>query len=51
MKMSDNEIRCIKGNKTLQIKMHDGMVRKINYEYVIDIWKNLISLGTLSKHV
>ena len=41
----------IKGSGTLLIKMHDGMVRKLDCWYIPELWKNLISLGTLGKNV
>lgn len=34
----------------MQIKMHDGMVRKLDCWYVANLWKNLIYLGSLSKN-
>ena len=34
----------------MQIKMHDGMVMKLDCWYVPELWKNLVSLGTLAKN-
>ena len=49
MKMGDDTPRCIKGSGTIQIKTYDGMVRSLDCWYVLDLQKNLISLGLLAK--
>ena len=50
VKLGDDGMRCIRGSGTVQIKMHDGIVRTLDCWYVPDLRKNLISLGTLDKH-
>lgn len=45
----DDGMHSIKGIGTMLIKIHDCMVWKINCWYVLDLQKNLISLGTLEK--
>ncbi|XP_023746148.1 uncharacterized protein LOC111894303 [Lactuca sativa] len=50
VKMGDYWVSSIKGSATVQIKMHDGMVRKLDFWYVPELWKNLVSLSTLAKN-
>ena len=50
VKMGNDWVRNIKDSGTVQIKMHDGMVRKLDYWYVPKLRKNLMSLGTLDKN-
>lgn len=44
-------MHIIKGSGIVQIKMHDGMARKLDYWFVSNLRKNLISLDTLAKNV
>ena len=39
----------IKGSGMVQIKMHNGMVKKLDYWIILELRKNLISLATLVK--
>ena len=48
VKMGDDWVSSIKGNCMVQIRMHDGMVRKFACWYVPELQKNLISLGILA---
>ena len=45
--MGDDWMSRVKGSDTVQIKMHDGMVRKIDSWFILELKKNLISLSTL----
>lgn len=46
--LGDNEIWSIKGSGT-EIKMNDEIITNFEFWYVPNLWKNLISLGTLAK--
>lgn len=48
--MDDNRMPCLKGNYTMHIKIHNGIIRKLDCWYVPDLWKNLISFDTLANH-
>lgn len=50
IKTGDNLVSSIKGNGTMQIKIYDGMVRKFDCWYVLELWNNLLSLGTLAQN-
>lgn len=50
MKLGNVRIHCIMGSSTVQIKMYDGMVRKINYWYTPCLQNSMISLCTLVKN-
>nr|GEW14174.1 retrovirus-related Pol polyprotein from transposon TNT 1-94 [Tanacetum cinerariifolium] len=50
VKLGDDAVLSIKGSGILQIKMHDGIVRKFDYWFVTGLKKNVISLGTLAKN-
>ena len=49
VKMSDDWVKNIKGSGTVHIKMHNGIVRKLDYWFISEFRKNLIYLGTLAK--
>ena len=49
VKLGDDEVLGVKGSGSVQIKMHDGIVRSLDAWYVPNLCKNLISLGTLDK--
>nr|GEZ47651.1 retrovirus-related Pol polyprotein from transposon TNT 1-94 [Tanacetum cinerariifolium] len=50
VKLGDDAVLSIKGSEIVQIKMHDGIVRKFDYWFVPGLKKNMISLGTLAKN-
>nr|GEY40604.1 retrovirus-related Pol polyprotein from transposon TNT 1-94 [Tanacetum cinerariifolium] len=50
VKLGDDGVLSIKGSGIVQIKMHDGIVRKFDCWFVPGLKKNLISLGTLAKN-
>ncbi|GJT48324.1 retrovirus-related pol polyprotein from transposon TNT 1-94 [Tanacetum coccineum] len=50
VKCGDDAILAIKGSRIVQIKMHDGIVRKFDCWFVSGLKKNLISLSTLAKN-
>ncbi|GJZ93812.1 retrovirus-related pol polyprotein from transposon TNT 1-94 [Tanacetum coccineum] len=50
MKLGDDAVLAIKGSGIVQIKMHDGIVRKFDCWFVPGLKKILISLGTLAKN-
>ncbi|GKD42095.1 retrovirus-related pol polyprotein from transposon TNT 1-94 [Tanacetum coccineum] len=50
VKLGDDAVLAIKGSGIVQIKMHDGIVRKFDCWFVPGLKKNLISLGTLAKN-
>nr|GEV25340.1 retrotransposon protein, putative, Ty1-copia subclass [Tanacetum cinerariifolium] len=50
VKLADKVVLFIKGSGIVQIKMHDGIVRKFDCWFVSGPMKNLISLGTLAKN-
>nr|GEW86692.1 retrotransposon protein, putative, Ty1-copia subclass [Tanacetum cinerariifolium] len=50
VKLGDDAVLSIKGSGIVQIKIHDGIVRKFDCWFVPGLKKNLISLGTLAKN-
>lgn len=48
--MVDDWVISIMGSVTMQIKMHDGMVRKLDCSHIPELQKNFILLGTLAKN-
>nr|GEV40152.1 retrovirus-related Pol polyprotein from transposon TNT 1-94 [Tanacetum cinerariifolium] len=50
VKLGDDAVLSIKVSGIVQIKMHDGIVRKFDCWFVLGLKKNLISLGTLAKN-
>nr|GEV97066.1 retrovirus-related Pol polyprotein from transposon TNT 1-94 [Tanacetum cinerariifolium] len=50
VKLGDDAVLFIKGYGIVQIKIHDGIVRKFDCWFVPGLKKNLISLGTLAKN-
>nr|GEU52209.1 retrovirus-related Pol polyprotein from transposon TNT 1-94 [Tanacetum cinerariifolium] len=50
VKLGDDVVLSIKGCGIVQIKMYDGIVRKFDCWFVLDLKKNLISLGTFAKN-
>nr|GEW65313.1 putative reverse transcriptase domain-containing protein [Tanacetum cinerariifolium] len=50
VKLGDDAVLSIKGSGIVQIKMHDGIVKKFDYWFVPGLKKNMISLGTLAKN-
>nr|GEX52703.1 retrovirus-related Pol polyprotein from transposon TNT 1-94 [Tanacetum cinerariifolium] len=50
VKLGDDAVLSIKGSGIVQIKMHDGIVRKFDCWFVPGLKKNLISLVTLAKN-
>ena len=47
--MGDYGMCGIKCSNIVHIKMHDGMVKKMDCWFVLDLRKNRISLSTLAK--
>ena len=50
VKMGADWVRNIKGSGTMQIKMHDGMVKNLDCRYISKLRKNIISFGILAKN-
>ena len=50
VKLGDGEKLSVEGSGSLKIRMHDGMVRKLDAWYVPGLRRNLISVGALSKY-
>nr|GEZ45589.1 retrovirus-related Pol polyprotein from transposon TNT 1-94 [Tanacetum cinerariifolium] len=50
VKLGDDAVLSLKGSGIVQIKMHDGIVRKFDCWFVPGLKKNLISFGTLAKN-
>ena len=50
MQLGDGEKLSVKGSGSLKIRMHDGMVRKLDAWHVPRLRRNLISVGAMSKH-
>ena len=50
VKLGDGEKLSVEGSGSLKIRMHDGMVRKLDAWYVPGLRRNLISVGALAKH-
>nr|GEY64789.1 retrovirus-related Pol polyprotein from transposon TNT 1-94 [Tanacetum cinerariifolium] len=50
VKLGDDAVLCIKGSVIVQIKIHNGIVRKFNSWFVPGLKKNLISLSTLANN-
>ena len=48
VKMGDDRVSIIKGSGMVQIKMHNGMVRKLDCWFIIELQNNLIYIGTLA---
>lgn len=49
IKMSDDRVYNFIDGGSIQIEMHDRMVRKLDWCYVPDLQKKLIYVGTLAK--
>nr|GEX86176.1 retrovirus-related Pol polyprotein from transposon TNT 1-94 [Tanacetum cinerariifolium] len=50
VKLGDDAVLSIKGSGIVQIKMHDGIVRKFDCWFVPGLKENLIYVGTLAKN-
>ena len=50
VKLGDGEKLSVEGSGSLKIRMHDGMVKKLEAWYVPGLRRNLISVSALSKH-
>nr|GEZ12212.1 retrovirus-related Pol polyprotein from transposon TNT 1-94 [Tanacetum cinerariifolium] len=50
VKLGNDAVLSTKGSGIVQIKMHDGIVKKFDCWFVPGLKKNLLSLGTLAKN-
>ena len=49
MKLRDNEKLSVEGNGFVQIRMHNGMIKKLDTWYVPGLQWNLTSVDALAK--